>query len=259
MWREIVRQLPVESTVYLADQAHVPYGPRSASEIEALAHGITRYLLRQGAKVIVVACNTASGAALHSLRTNFPDVPFVGMEPAVKPAAERTRKGRVGVIATPTTFQGRLYRRLVDRFGRDIEIHTQVCPGLVEAIEAGQAGDPATERLIQDCLSPLLASDVDQLVLGCTHYPFVRDTIEGLVGPGVEVIDPAPAVARQVRRVLEDRGLAHQEVPGSDHRPAQHAFYTTGDPQTMQRRIATLIGCHCAVAACAWRAGDIQS
>jgi glutamate racemase len=237
--REIMSQLPYERTIYLADQAHIPYGPRTQDEIQRFSHAITSFLVECGAKAIVVACNTASGVALHPLRAAFPDLPFIGMEPAVKPAVEHTASGVVGVLATPTTFQGQLFRRLVDRFGRNVVIHTQTCPGLVEAIERGELDTDPTRNLLSRCLQPLLDHNIDQLVLGCTHYPFVAPLIKELAGPSVAIIDPAPAVARQVARVLNEREML--TPPGA---PPQHCFYTTGDDDslaTMASRFAGLV------------------
>jgi len=182
VWREIARQLPLEDTLYLADQAHVPYGSRSLNEVREHSEGITRFLLGWGAKIIVVACNTASAAALHHLRRTFPDVPFVGMEPAVKPAVERTRTGVVGVIATQATFQGELFASLLERYAGDVGVLIQACQGLVEAVEAGALDTPETEALLRHYLTPLIEAGADQLVLGCTHYPFLRPLIERVVG-----------------------------------------------------------------------------
>ena len=207
VWREIARQLPHERTLYLADQAHVPYGSRQLAEVRELSAGITRFLLDHGVKIVVIACNTASAAALHYLRRAFPHVPFVGMEPAVKPAVERTHNGVVGVIATQATFQGELFASLVARYAAGVRVLTQVCPGLVEAVEAGRLDTPETEARLRQALTPLIEGGVDQLVLGCTHYPFLRPAIERVVGTNVAVIDPAPAIARQTGRVLARRGL----------------------------------------------------
>lgn len=235
VWREIVRQLPGEATLYVADQAHVPYGPRTKEQIKTFSHAITHYLLDQGAKLIVVACNTASGAALYTLRAAYPAVPFVGMEPAVKPAAERTTNGIVGVLATPTTFEGELFQRLVERFAHDVEIHTQVCPGLVEAVEAGDITTPATRALLQNCLRPLIDARIDQLVLGCTHYPFLAQPLSDILGPNVPLIDPAPAVARQVGRLLRRGHLLNERGEPS------HCLLTTGDVERLRRSAATLV------------------
>jgi len=234
--REIIRLLPHEDVIYFADSAHCPYGPRPIAEVRALVTAVTSFLVEQSVKLVVVACNTASAAALHHLRANF-DVPIVGMEPAIKPAAERTNAQKIGVLATQVTFQGELFARLVERFAVGIDVYTQVCPGLVECIEAGQLDDPQTEALLRRCLTPMLDAGVDTLVLGCTHYPFVRDSIERIVGPGVEVIDPAPAVARQTARVLDREGLA----TNSPHQ-GQVTFYTSGAAATLATQVELLLG-----------------
>jgi glutamate racemase len=246
VWREIARQLPHLSTIYVADQAHVPYGSRPLTQVRIFAEGIARFLVQQGVDGIVVACNTASAAALYHLRKTFPELPFVGMEPAVKPAAENTDTGTVGVIATRATFQGTLFASLLERFAAEVRVLTGICPGLVEAIEAGQLDTPEVEALLTACLRPLLAEGIDQLVLGCTHYPFVQPVIERLTGPGVEVIDPAPAVARQVGRVVD-----HQ-TPGPEGE-GRHIFYTTGDPQAFATILARLVGQRWPVHQLTWR------
>jgi len=171
--RAIREQLPAQPVIYFADQAHVPYGPRSLEEVRAFSAEISRFLLDLGAQVIVVACNAASAAALHSLRERFPNVPFIGMEPAVKPAAEGTKSGRVGVLATPATFQGELYASVVERFANDVSIFQNTCPGLVAEIEAGRMDGRKARRILTDALRPMLADGIDTIVLGCTHYPFV--------------------------------------------------------------------------------------
>ncbi len=252
VWREIARQLPGHDTLYVADQAHVPYGPRPLAEVRRFAEGIARFLLEEGADVVVVACNTASAAALHHLRATFPDVPFVGMEPAVKPAVQNTRTGAVGVIATPATFQGELFASLLERFAADVRVFPQVCPGLVEAVEAGELDTPSTERLVRACLEPLLAAGIDELVLGCTHYPFLRPLIERVVGSGVEIIDPAPAVARQTGRVLASAG---KNAPQG--RAGQHTFYTTGDPATFTAVIVRLAGISARSRPLLWEEGKL--
>jgi glutamate racemase len=251
VWREIVRLLPGVDTIYVADQAHIPYGPRPLAEVRRYAEGITRFLLDQGARLIVIACNTASGAALHTLRSRFPDVPFVGMEPAVKPAAERTHTGIVGVIATPATFQGELFRSLVARFASQVDVRTQICPGLVAAVEAEALDTPETVALLRRCLSPLLTAGIDQLVLGCTHYPFLAPTIQQITGPHVDLVDPAPAVARQVRRLLS----RHHWLDES-RREAEHRFYSTGDAAKLRRAARSLVGYEGRVNSAVWD-GDL--
>ena len=222
--RAVRERLPNQALLYLGDQAHVPYGPRPLEEVRAFSEAITRRLLDDGAQLIVVACNTASAAALHSLRAAFPETPFVGMEPAVKPAAESTHSGVVGVLATPATFQGELYASVVERFASGVTVLQDTCPGLVDRIEAGDLDGPRTREILTRALEPMLARGMDTVVMGCTHYPFVIPLIQEIAGPGVRVIDPAPAVARQTERVLTERGLLqHRRLAWngaiSDQRP----------------------------------------
>jgi len=237
--RELAQQLPYEDIIYFADTAHCPYGPRSLEEIRELTQAITSFLLAQGSKIIVVACNTASAAALYHLRERF-EVPIVGMEPAVKPAAEETETRVVGVIATQATFQGELFASLIQRFASDVRVIEGVCPGLVEKVEAGKLDDPQTEEILRRCLEPMVEEDIDALALGCTHYPFLTPIIKKIVGPKVKIIDPSPAVARQTKRVLEREGLLNQTP-----RHGLYTFYTTGNPKTfaaLQKRLIDLPG-----------------
>ena len=249
--RELMQRLPDRPIIYLADQAHAPYGRRSLEEIRGLARGISRFLLEAGAGVIVIACNTASAAALHPLRAEMPDVQFVGMEPAVKPAAERTRTRHVGVIATEATFQGELFAALLDRYGAQVTVHTQVCPDLVPLVEAGELDSKRARQAVKNYLAPLLAAGIDELVLGCTHYPFLRPLIEQIAGPTVEIIDPAPAVARQTQRVIGETG---QTAPTAAS--PQHRFYTTGDPARFRDLLRHLINVEADVQQALWIEDD---
>ncbi|MCJ7716694.1 MAG: glutamate racemase, partial [Anaerolineales bacterium] len=171
--REVHSQFPSENLIYIADQVHVPYGTRSREEVLGFSEGIIRYLLTIEAKLIIVACNTASAVALIALRKSHPDLPFVGMEPAVKPAVEDTSTGVVGVLATPATFQGDLYASTVERFARGVKILQDTCPGLVNQIEEGKIADPKTRAILVKALTPMMDEGVDEIVMGCTHYPFV--------------------------------------------------------------------------------------
>jgi glutamate racemase len=235
--RAMREALPRESFLYLADQVHVPYGPRPLEQVQTFAEGITRFMLEQGAKLVVVACNAASAAALHHLRKVFPDIPFVGMEPAVKPAAEHTRTGQVGVLATPATFQGALYASVVERFANGVTVLQNTCPGLVMEIENGHLDTPTVRAILEDALRPMLAEGIDTVVLGCTHYPFVIPLIEEIAGEGVRVIDPAPAIARQAGRILEARNLSRPEGKHGSVR-----FLTTGDPERLKALLPDLLG-----------------
>ena len=234
--RALRQLLPAQPIHFLADQAHVPYGPRTLDEVRGFSFALTRHLLAQGARLIVVACNTASAAALYELRRAFPDTPFVGMEPAVKPAATHTRSGVVGVLATPATFQGALYASVVERFAQGVTLLQDTCPGLVQQIEAGAVHAPQTRAILEKALEPMLRQGIDTVVLGCTHYPFAIPVIEAIVGPQVQVIDPSPAVARQVQRLLAERGwLAAGASAGL-------RVETTGDPEGLQTLLPQLLG-----------------
>jgi len=234
--RQLRILLPEEDVLFFADQGHVPYGPRPLDEVRRFSIGIARFLIDQGAKLIVVACNTASAAALKELRAAFPSTPFVGMEPAVKPAAEQTRTRTVGVLATPATFQGELFASVVERFAQGVRVLPQTLPGLVERIEAGDLDGPETRHIVQAAVRPLVAQGADTLVLACTHYPFVIPAIAEAAGPGVQVIDPSPAIARQAARLLEERGLRANH----DHH-GQITFLTSGDPARLREMAQRLI------------------
>ncbi|OGO37473.1 MAG: glutamate racemase [Chloroflexi bacterium RBG_16_57_11] len=248
--RALRHELPGESFIYFADQAHVPYGPRPLEQVCAFSEAITRYLLGQGAGLIVVACNTASAAALHRLREIFPQTPFVGMEPAVKPAAEHTRSGRVGVLATPATFQGALYASVVERFANGVQLFQNTCPGLVAQIEAGEIESPRTREILDHALGPMLAEGIDTVVLGCTHYPFVIPLIEQITGPGVRVIDPAPAIARQARRLLEGKRDLEADAPGEAAKRTQ--MITTGAAERLAEVAKKLTGIEANVKGAKW-------
>ncbi len=200
--REISALLPAEALIYYADSGHCPYGGKPRDQIIARATAITERLIERGAKLIVVACNTATIAAVEHLRATYP-MPFVAMEPAVKPAAAATRSGVVGVLATGAALAGEKFHRLVATHARDVRVITQPCPGLVEQVEAGALDTMQTRALVQRYVDPLLAQHVDVLVLGCTHYPFLRPLIQQVVGADVRLMDTGAAVARQVQRVLE--------------------------------------------------------
>jgi glutamate racemase len=247
VWRQIVEQLPGESTLYLADRAHVPYGNRTAAEIQLFCERITDRLVDGGCKAVVVACNTASAVALRGLRQRFPQLPILGLEPAVKPAVALTRSGVVGVMATPATFQGELYRATVGQHACDVRVVEQVCIGLADLVEQGELDGPVCEDQLRQFLQPMLAAGADTIVLGCTHYPFVIDTIRRLVGPGLAVLDPAPAVARHLGEVLAHRGLRQQQL-----QPC-HRFFTTGDPHGFDQAAQRLVGVTAASQALSWQ------
>ncbi|MCX6081996.1 MAG: glutamate racemase [Chloroflexi bacterium] len=248
--RAIRAKMPGERIIFLGDQAHVPYGSRRMSEVREFSEQITRYLLDRRARLIVVACNTASAAALKHLRNTFPEIPFVGMEPAVKPAAEQTQSRVVGVLATPATFQGELYASVVERFASGVTILQDACPGLVGQIEKGELETAETESILRRALRPMLEKGIDTVVLGCTHYPFVIPLIQSIVGSQVRVIDPAPAIARQVERLL---GETKSSLPIGDSENV--TYLTTADADSMQLLLPRFLGESGTVAEIRWKDG----
>lgn len=229
--REIHRLLPDIPTLYYADQAHVPYGVRSPDNIRQLVDRITTFLIARGARLIVIACHTASAVSLRDLRARYPQVPFVGMEPAVKPAVERTRTGVVGVLTTQITADGALYRSVLERFGGDARVITQVAQGLVTLVEDDTADTPEGQAILRGCVQPLVDANADHIVLACTHFPFLARQIAALTD--ATLVDPAPAVARQVARVLP---------PDVQPSSAPHLYYTSGDPAAFQTAIRQFLG-----------------
>ena len=226
--REIRGRLPSEPLLYFADTAYCPYGGRPLEEIRARSVAAAEELLRRGAKVIVVACNTASGAALEALRERF-DTPIVGLEPAVKPAAEATRSRQVGVLATEATLRTERFERLLRDHADDVRVHALPGPGLVELVEAGKLTGEEVSATLEPLLRPLLDAGVDHLVLGCTHYPFLREAIAELAGGSVVVVDSGEAVARQLERVLAGNGLRGEGEGGALR------LLTTADPEPVRQ------------------------
>jgi len=233
---EIRRELPHEDLIYVADSGHAPYGDQSMAAIEARSIAITEFLLAQGAKAVVVACNTATGAAARVLRSRYP-VPVIAMEPAVKPAIEQTRSGIIGVLATRQTLASHNFATLLGRMGEGARILLQPCPGLVERVECGDLDGESTRALLADYVEPLLTQGADTLVLGCTHYPHLAPLIHALAGPEVAVLDSGVAVARQVRRRLLEANLL-----APPHRSGQLRFWTSGHPARIQPVMARLWG-----------------
>lgn len=221
---EVRALLPGEDITYFADAAGFPYGPRPPADVRARAEAVTRDLLARDAKLVVVACNTATSAAIAHLRAMFPDVPFVGMEPALKPAAGRTLAGCVALLVTPGTARGEKLAALIDRYGAEVRVDTIEAPGLAERVEAGDLDGEETLALLRCLLEPIRRSGADVLALGCTHYAFLRAAIERELGDGILVLEPAAAVARQVQRLLAERGLLRDRPDGGSV-----VYLTSGD------------------------------
>ncbi len=213
VYREIVKLLPHQSYVYFSDNAHCPYGEKSQEYIIDRARAITDHLIAEGCSVVVVACNTATAAAIATLRSEY-DIPFIGMEPAVKPAALGTKSGVIGVLATAGTLRASKYLDTKERFTDGIKVVEHVGQGFVELVEAGELEGKHTEEVVRASVEPLLSEGADVIVLGCTHYPFLRPVIQEICGPAVNVIDPAPAAARHLVDVMKEKGLPTESEGG---------------------------------------------
>lgn len=227
--RQVRALLPSTDLVYVADQAYSPYGERGLAAVRERAFAVSEYLIATGVATVVVACNSASAAALHELRDRLPTVAFVGMEPAIKPAVGATQRGTIGVLATEATFQGELFASVVDRHARGVSVVARACPGLAAAIEDGDDVDDMIGQFTTD----VVGRGADTIVLGCTHYSFVAEQIRNVAGEGVGVIDPAPAVARQVVRV---------QSGGDGTGLGATRYLTTGDPDRFALQIERLTG-----------------
>lgn len=235
--RHVRAALPQESLLYVADSAHVPYGSKSPDYIIQRSEHITQFLLEQGCKALVIACNTATAAAAAYLREHHPTLPIIAMEPAVKPAVTQSRNQVIGVLATEGTLKSAQFAALLARFGSGVTVVTQPCHGLVELIEQGALQAEETRALLQRYMSPLQTAGVDTIVLGCTHYPFVAPLIRELAGPDVALIDTGSAVARQLQRRLQELGL----LSASTH-PPQDRFYSSAASPEAERVTQLLWG-----------------
>lgn len=231
---EIRHLLPFESLVYIADSAHVPYGEKTAEFIVGRSVAISEFLLAQPVKAIVVACNTATAAAVTELRQRWPDVLIVGMEPAVKPAVQASKSGKVGVLATTGTLRSARFAALLERYASDVEVITQPCPGLVELIEAGELDSAPTRALLAAYVEPLLAAGCDTLILGCTHYPLIKTVLQSIIPEHVQLIDTGAAVARRLQNELGKQGLL------ADQREAADQFYASGNISKVEQTLALL-------------------
>ena len=212
VFREIRKLLPEQGYIYYSDSAHCPYGEKSKEYIIDRARSITRRLMGMGVEIVVVACNTATAAAISTLRKEFP-IKFIGMEPAIKPAAALTKTGVVGVLATAGTLKAEKYLDTREKWAQSITVVEHIGEGFVELVEKGQTSGAEAEAVVQNSLVPLLEAGADTIVLGCTHYPFLADTIKkvaaahGADGNSFHLIDPAPAVARHLLEVMEAEGI----------------------------------------------------
>jgi glutamate racemase len=225
--REIRHALPAEHLLYLADTRYLPYGDRSEAWVRERSVAIGRWMEGEGAKVLVVACNTASGAALEALRATLA-IPVIGLEPALKPAVRASAARRVGVMATTRTIGSARFQRLVDAHSAGVEVVRHPCPGLADLVEEGVAAGPELEARIAGYVAPLREAGVDIVVLGCTHYVFVKDAIQGALGPGVRLLESGEAIARRTRQILGEAGALEPAGPGS------FRFLTSGEPERVE-------------------------
>lgn len=231
---EIHRLLPNESLLYVADGGYIPYGEKTPEFIRERCAIIAQFFYEKGAKALVLACNTATVAGVSTVRERYPDWPIIAMEPAVKPAAAATKSGVVGVLATTGTLQSAKFAALLDRFAADVRVVTQPCPGLVELIETGDLVSPAIRQLLRSYVDPLVAAGCDTIILGCTHYPFLKPLLREMLPTSITLIDTGAAVARQLQRLLAQRDLLATEISG----PAQ--FWTSGNPDNFRNILPLL-------------------
>lgn len=218
VWQALYKALPTESLVYLGDGKRCPYGSRTEAEVLQFTEEAVERLLAEGCKMIVVACNTATAVAIKTLRERYPEIPFVGLEPAVKPAALKTQTGVIGVLATERSLHGDHFRRAEAKYGADVTILKCVGEGFVEAVENNLEHTTETAELVRKAVLPLVEGGADKIVLGCTHYPFLREVIAGVAGNGVEIIDSSDAVARRVEALLDDFDLRADAASEAEYR-----------------------------------------
>ncbi|GAB1308482.1 glutamate racemase [Urechidicola sp. KH5] len=233
IWKEIQKLLPNESTIYLADSKNAPYGAKSKEAIIDLSIKNVNILLRKNCKLIVVACNTATTNSISFLRSNF-DVPFIGIEPAIKPAALKTTTNNIGILATKGTLSSSLFSKTSQTFASNIQVVEQIGTGIVELIETGKLHSKEMTALLITYLNPMLKANIDHLVLGCTHYPYLIPQIKDIVGPKVTIIDSGYAVAKQTKSILELNNLLN-----SNTLEGSHIFYTNNNKAVLNNLLAT--------------------
>lgn len=245
VWRELRRLLPSESLTYLGDGKNCPYGGRSREEITGFAEQAVERLLAEGVKMVVVGCNTATTAAIEHLRQRWPELPIVGLEPAVKPACLTTRTRKIAVLATEHSLRSDMFLRTASRYADDVEVIKVVGRDFVEIVESGEEHTERAERAVRESVEPLLGQGVDKIVLGCTHYPFLRPTIERVVaGHDIEVIDSGAAVARRVKWLLERYNISAEE--GATPEFKFLSFASEEYRQGLERKAAAIEGELCA-------------
>ena len=224
VWRELIEMLPNENTIYFADSINCPYGSKTIDEIRKLTINIVEFLLSQNCKLILIACNSISSSIINELRRTHPSVPFVGIEPAIKVAASETATKNIGVLATEATINGELYNNTKKNIPDDIEIHLQIGYNLVDIVERGESDTDEAREILRKYITPFLESEVDRVVLGCTHYPFLIDEMKKISGDKIDYLNPAKAVVKQVERLLDKFNLMNEEG-----KRAGHILYSSGN------------------------------
>ena len=238
IWKELHLRLPGEDTIYLADSKHAPYGTKSKEDILALSIKNTELLIQKGCKLIIVACNTATTNAIKTLRASY-DIPFIGIEPAIKPAALNTKTNAIGILATKGTLSSDLFHQTTDLYSNGIKVIEQEGEGIVPLIESGQLESEAMELLLNLYMQPMIAANIDYLVLGCTHYPYLIPQLLNILPKHIKIIDSGAAVAKQTHNILEEHNLLNTKL----HQPKLD-FYSNGNPKVMK----TLLGADYSVA-----------
>ncbi len=240
--RALRERMPEAELLYVADSGYAPYGEKTDAFVVERSLAIARFLLEQGADLLVVACNTATAAAVHALREAHPSLPIVGIEPGLKPAVALSARGRVGVMATTGTLRSARFRQLVERHGGQAQVHLQPCPGLAAAIETGDLDTPALRELVETFCAPLRAAEVDTVVLGCTHYPFVAPLIAQAMGPAVTLVDTSEAVARQTVRLATARLAGRTPSPHTSPLAGGMRLWSSGDPDRLSSTVHRWLG-----------------
>jgi len=235
VFKELIKRLPNENIVYFADSANCPYGPKLKSEIIELSVKAVDFLISKKCKIIVVACNTATAAAISFLRDKY-KISFIGMEPAVKPASINSKTQSIAVLATEGTFNGELYKETSEKYAKGIDLNIKVGNKLVGIVENDLIHEPESFLYLSNLLKPLLKRNIDHLVLGCTHYPFLTPLLEKIIPPNIKIIDPAPAVVKQLERVLIDN-----EISNNSNGNPNYNFYTSGDTKNMEKILNNII------------------
>lgn len=241
VFKEIIKLLPYENVIYYADNANCPYGKKSEAEIIALVDNIVKFLIEKKTKIIVVACNTATAAAIEYLRKEYYSINFVGMEPAVKPAAINSKTGKIGILATQGTLEGKLFKETTKKFASDKDVIIRVGDGLVELVESGKSDSDEALNLLNQYLTPMIDLGIDQLVLGCTHYPFLINNIKKIAGNSINIIDPAMPVAKRLKDLLDENNLFNSQSSN-----VCYNFYSSGNINVLEKMVQEfkLVNCN---------------